>query len=128
MIAAIAYAMGAPGGAGQGQGGGGGASGLIMMAVIFAIFYFILIRPQQKKMKEHKKMVEELKKGDEIITGGGIYAIVENVSPDTLTVKIAEGTKVKITRGSVAHIITRGERQAEGINPRVWREALSTNF
>ena len=64
-----------------------------MMVVIFAIFYFILIRPQQKKMKEHKKMVEELKKGDEIVTGGGIYGMVENVAPDTLTVKIAEGTQ-----------------------------------
>lgn len=105
MLASIAYAMGAPGDAGQG-GGAGGASGLIMMVAIFAIFYFILIRPQQKKMKEHKKMVDDLKKGDEIVTGGGIYGIVENVSPDTVTVKIAEGTKVKITRGSVAHVIT----------------------
>jgi preprotein translocase subunit YajC len=106
-----AYAMGAPGGA-QGQ-GGGGASGLIMMVVIFAIFYFILIRPQQKKMKEHKKMVDDLKKGDEIITGGGIYGVVEGVSPDTLTVKIAEGTKVKITRSSVAHILTEKEKTKE---------------
>ncbi len=57
--------------------GGGGYQGLIMMVVIFAIFYFILIRPQQKKMKEHKKMVEELKKGDEIVTSGGIYGTVE---------------------------------------------------
>ena len=105
MLASIAYAMGAPGSAAQAQ-SGGGASGLIMMVVIFVIFYFILIRPQQKKMKEHKKMVEELKKGDEIITGGGIYGVVENVSTDTITVKIAEGTKVKITRGSVAHVIT----------------------
>jgi preprotein translocase subunit YajC len=105
MFTAIAYAMGAPGDAAQSQ-GGGGASGLIMMVIIFAIFYFILIRPQQKKMKEHKKMVEDLKKGDEIITGGGIYGTVENVSPDTLTIKIAEGTKVKVTRGSVAHVVT----------------------
>ncbi len=105
MLTAIAYAMGAPGDASQAQ-GGGGASGLIMMVVIFAIFYFILIRPQQKKMKEHKKMVDDLKKGDEIITGGGIYGVVENVAADTLTVKIAEGTKVKITRGSVAHVLT----------------------
>ena len=104
MITALAYAMGAPGDAAA-QGGGGGASGLIMMVVIFAIFYFILIRPQQKKMKEHKKMIDELKKGDEIITGGGIYGVVENVTPDTVTVKIAEGTKVKITRSSVGHII-----------------------
>jgi preprotein translocase subunit YajC len=102
--------MGAPGGA-EGAPAGGGASGLIMMAVIFAIFYFILIRPQQKKMKEHKKMVDELKKGDEIITGGGIYGTVEGVAPDTLTVKIAEGTKVKITRGSVAHVITEGQEK-----------------
>jgi len=112
MLASIAYAMGSPGSAGQSS-GGGGASGLIMMVVIFAIFYFILIRPQQKKMKEHKKMVDDLKKGDEIITGGGIYGIVENVSPDTLTVKIAEGTKVKITRGSIAHVVRPEEEKKD---------------
>ena len=79
MFIATAYAMGASGGD-AGAPAGGGASGLIMMAVIFAIFYFILIRPQQKKMKEHKKMVDDLKKGDEIITGGGIYGTVESVA------------------------------------------------
>jgi preprotein translocase subunit YajC len=78
-----------------------------MMVVIFAIFYFILIRPQQKKMKEHKKMVEELKKGDDVIVGG-IYGTVENATPgsDTLTVKIADGVKIKVLRSSVAHSIT----------------------
>jgi preprotein translocase subunit YajC len=96
--------MGAPGGAGA-QGAGGGFSSLIMMVVIFAIFYFILIRPQQKKMKEHKKLVEELKKGDRIVTSGGIYGTVENTTPETLTVKIAEGVKVKITRGSVGAVV-----------------------
>jgi preprotein translocase subunit YajC len=104
MFITEAYAMGAPGGAGA-QGGGGGFSSLIMMVVIFAIFYFILIRPQQKKMKEHKKLVEELKKGDRIVTSGGIYGTVENSTPETLTVKIAEGVKVKITRGSVAAVV-----------------------
>ena len=108
MFIATAYAMGAPGGDAGAQ-SGGGASGLIMMAVIFAIFYFILIRPQQKKMKEHKKMVDELKKGDEVIIGG-IYGTVENASPgsETMTVKIADGVKVKVIRGSVAHVITEG--------------------
>ncbi len=110
MFISTAYAMGAPGGA-AGQGGGGAASSLIMMVVIFAIFYFILIRPQQKKMKDHKKMVDDLKKGDEIITAGGIYGIVEGVAPDTLTVKIAEGTKVRITRGSVAQVITEEKKE-----------------
>jgi preprotein translocase subunit YajC len=112
MFVATAYAMGAPGGA-AGQQGGGGFSGLIMMLVIFAIFYFILIRPQQKKMKEHKKMVEELKKGDNIITAGGIIGMVEGVTPEKLTVKIAEGVKVKITRSSVAHVITAEEAAKE---------------
>jgi len=99
MFIETAYAMGAPGDAGQGA--GGGSAGLIMMVAIFAIFYFLLIRPQQKKMKEHKKMVDDLKKGDKIITG-----IVEGVNPNTLSVKIAEGTKVKITRGSIAAVLT----------------------
>ena len=96
MFIETAYAMGASGGAGA-QGGGGGA-GLVMMAAIFAIFYFLLIRPQQKKMKDHKLMVEKLKKGDRIVTAGGMYGTVEGVSPQTLTVKISEGTKVKLTR------------------------------
>ncbi len=111
MFIATAYAMGAPGDAGQG--GGGGAQGLIMMVVIFAIFYFVLIRPQQKKMKEHKKLVEDLKKGDEVITAGGIYGTVEGLAPDTLTVKIAEGTKVKITRSSVAGVVTEKDKAKE---------------
>ncbi len=107
MFIETAYAMGAPGGAGA-QGGGGGA-GLVMMAAIFAIFYFLLIRPQQKKMKDHKLMVEKLKKGDRIVTAGGIYGTVEGVSPQTLTVKISEGTKVKLTRSSVATVVTTEE-------------------
>lgn len=105
MFIATAYAMGAPGGGAAAPAGGGGYSSLIMMVVIFAIFYFILIRPQQKKMKEHKKMVEELKKGDRIVTSGGMYATVENTTAETLTVKIAEGVKVKITRGSVGAVV-----------------------
>ena len=112
MLIATAYAMGAPGGAAAQQ-TGGGFSGIIMMVAIFAIFYFILIRPQQKKMKEHKKMVDELKKGDEIITAGGMYGTVEGVAPETLTVKIAEGTKVKITRGSIAAVVTEKDKPKE---------------
>ncbi len=110
MLIATAYAMGAPGG-GDAAAGGGGFSSLIMMIIIFAIFYFILIRPQQKKMKEHKKMVEELKKGDRIITSGGMYATVENATPNTLTVKIAEGVKVKISRGSVGTVVKPDEEK-----------------
>ena len=112
MFESIAYAMGAPGGA-AGQPAGSGFSGLFMMVIIFGIFYFILIRPQQKKAKEHKKMVEELKKGDKIITQGGIYGMVEGAGVNTLTVKIAEGTKVKIARSSVATVLTEEEASKE---------------
>jgi len=104
MFIATAYAMGAPGGDPAAQ-QGGGYQGIIMMVVIFAIFYFIMIRPQQKKMKEHKKMLDAIKKGDEIITAGGIYGNVESVNADTLTIKIAEGVKIKITRGSVGDVV-----------------------
>ena len=82
-----------------------------MMLAIFAIFYFLLIRPQQKRMKEHKKMVEDIKKGDRIVTAGGIYGTIENVSPNTLTVKISEATKVKITRSSVGGVVKEGEEK-----------------
>jgi len=112
MFIATAYAMGASGDAAQ-QGGGGGFGGLIMMAVIFGIFYFILIRPQQKKMKEHKKMVDELKKGDKIITSGGIFGTVVGVETNTLKVEIADGVRVKIGRSSVGTILTEEEANKE---------------
>ncbi len=109
MFESIAYAQGAPAAAPAGS----AYSSIIMMVIIFAIFYFILIRPQQKKMKEHKKMVDDLKKGDRIITAGGIYGMVENASANTLTVKIAEGVKVKITRGSIGSVLTEEEANKE---------------
>jgi preprotein translocase subunit YajC len=114
MFIATAYAMGASGGdaAAQGQGGGGGF--MVVMIVIFAIMYFLVIRPQQKQIKQHKKMVEELKKGDEVVVGG-IYGTVENATPgsDALTVKIAEGVKVKVLRGSVAAVVTDKDKAKE---------------
>ena len=112
MFVSIAHAMGAPGGA-AGQQGGGGFSGLFMMLIIFGIFYFILIRPQQKKMKEHKKMVEQLKKGDKVVTSGGIYGTVVGVGADTLKVEIADGVKVKIARSTVGTVLTEEEASKE---------------
>jgi preprotein translocase subunit YajC len=91
------------------QGRQAGRIGLIKMVDFRDLYY----PASQKKMKEHKKMVDELKKGDEIITGGGIYGTVEGVTPDTLTVKIAEGTKVKITRSSVGHVLTEKDKPKE---------------
>ena len=112
MFVETAYAMGTSGGA-AGQQGGGGFSGLFMMLVIFGIFYFILIRPQQKKMKEHKKLIEGLKKDDKVITAGGMYAVVKGTTANTLTVEIADGVRVKISRSSVGTVLTDEEAAKE---------------
>ena len=87
----IAYAMGT-GGAG-GAGGGGGFSAFVPLILMFVIFYFLLIRPQQKKQKLHREMLENLKKGDRIITGGGIHGRITGLSDTTLTVEMASPVK-----------------------------------
>ncbi|BBO72739.1 hypothetical protein DSCW_01560 [Desulfosarcina widdelii] len=99
----IAYAMGQGGAAAQG--GSGGFASFIPLILMFVIFYFLLIRPQQKKTKEHKQMIENLKTGDRIITSGGLHGRVTGVSESTLTVEIAEKVRVKVNRGSVSGIM-----------------------
>jgi preprotein translocase subunit YajC len=103
MFLDTAYAMAPP--AGQ-QGGGAGSmlTSFLPLILIFIIFYFLLIRPQQKRAKEHKQMLESIKKGDKIITSGGIYGVVESVGTNTLTVKIAENVKVKFGKGNIAAV------------------------
>ncbi|HPS20203.1 MAG TPA: preprotein translocase subunit YajC [Candidatus Omnitrophota bacterium] len=73
--------------------------------LIFVIFYFILIRPQRKSQLEHEKMLQGVKKNDEIITSGGIYGVVLNVQSDTLTVRVDDDVKIKITRNAVAQLV-----------------------
>ena len=80
------------------------AGTFIQLGLIFLIFYFLLIRPQQKKIKQHEAMVGALKKGDHIITGGGIYAKADD--PMDLTVEIAEGVNVVINRATVREVLT----------------------
>ena len=101
------------------QAAGGASGGAIMQFVplilIFAIMYFLLIRPQQKKVKEHQKMVSELRRGDQIVTQGGIIAKVTKVKDEgELEVEIAEGTKVRIVRGTVAQVLSKTEPASEG--------------
>jgi len=95
----LAYAMGTGGGTG-GQGGGFGA--FIPLILMFAIFYFLLIRPQQKKAKLHKEMIASLKKGDRVVSSGGLHGVITGISDDVVTVEIAPKVRVKISRGSVA--------------------------
>ncbi len=77
---------------------------IMPIVFIFTIFYFLLIRPQQKKQKEHKKMVSELKKNDEVVTNGGMHGTVVNVKDSTLILKIDENVKVEINKSAVAYL------------------------
>ncbi len=95
----IAYAMG-QGGEAAGQ-GAGGFTGFIPLILMFVIFYFLLIRPQQKKTKTHREMVSSLRKGDRIITTGGLHGRITGLDETTLTVEIADKVRVKVARGNV---------------------------
>lgn len=77
---------------------------LMPLIFIFAIFYFLLIRPQQKKQKEHEKMISGLKKNDEVVTNGGIHGTIVNVKDTTFTLKIDENVKVEINKNAIAYL------------------------
>lgn len=80
---------------------------LIQLGLIFVIFYVLLIRPQQKKIKQHEAMLNSIKKGDEVITGGGVYAkVVDDSDAYDLVVEIAEGVKVKVNRATIRELLT----------------------
>ena len=93
----------------QGSEGQAGTLELILpLLLMFAIFYFLLIRPQQKKAKEHKNMVTALGKGDEIITNGGLLAKITDMDDNFMTCQIAYNVEVKIQRHAVASVLPKG--------------------
>jgi preprotein translocase subunit YajC len=99
ILSDIAYALGTGGGA-SGQGGSFGA--LVPLILMFAIFYFLLIRPQQRKQKEHRRMLGNLKKGDRVITSGGLYGRITGITDTVVTLEISEKVRVKVGRGNIA--------------------------
>ncbi len=94
----------------QGAGGaqGGGLSLIIMMVLFFGIMYFMLIRPQQKRTRDHRKMIEELAKGDEVVTNGGTLGRITHVGGQFLTVEVAEGVAIKVQKHAVAAVMPKG--------------------
>lgn len=97
-MVSTAYAMAGGGAAGSQQ---NPYSGIIMLVIMFAIFYFLLIRPQQKRAKQHKQLVESLKVGDQVTTAGGMHGRISSIQDDTVTIEIATGVKVKFNRSSI---------------------------
>ena len=86
---------------------------LVPVVAIFAIFYFLLIRPQQQQQKEHDKMLAGLKKGDRILTNGGFYGIITALKGQDLEVKVSENVKLLVARSAIARLAPEGEAVAE---------------
>ncbi|MFN3273160.1 MAG: preprotein translocase subunit YajC [Paracoccus sp. (in: a-proteobacteria)] len=96
----------------QAAGGAGGAAAFaqfIPLILIFAIMYFLMIRPQQKRLKTHREMVGALKKGDHVVTQGGILGKVTSVRDDELEVEISQGVRVRVVRSTVAQVVNKTE-------------------
>lgn len=97
----------------QGAGGGGGSDFLVQLfplVLIFIVFYFLLIRPQQAKMRAQKEMLAGVKRGDRVVTGGGIIGLVTKViGENELQVELAEGVRVRVIKQTITDILTRGE-------------------
>jgi len=104
MFATPAYAQAAGGGL------GGGLAGMAPLILIFGIMYFLMIRPQQKKIKAHQAMVAALRKGDQVVTSGGIVGKVTKVNADNeIEVEIASGVKVKVVQSTISHVLNKTE-------------------
>ena len=93
----------------SGGGGMGGLESLLPLVLIFVVFYFLLIRPQQKKQKQHRAMLEALRRGDRVVTAGGIIGTITKSSETELTVEITEGVKVKVMRGMISDVLAKTE-------------------
>src|ERR687891_2569177 len=109
MFIAPAYAQagGAP--------GGFDLISLMPLLLIFVVFYFLLIRPQQKKMKQHREMIGALKRGDRVLTAGGIIGTVVKIEEDnTLLVEIAKDIRVRVARGTISELLTKPAHAAKG--------------
>lgn len=107
MFITPAYAQGA-------AGGGDFFVTLLPFLLIFVIMYFLIIRPQQKRMKDHREMVSGVRRGDTVVTAGGVIGKVTKVVDDTeLQVEIADGVRVKLVRGTITDVRTKGEPVAD---------------
>lgn len=86
----------------------GGFGSILIMAVLFGLFYFLLVRPQSKRVKEHRDMVSQLSVGDEVVTGGGIVGAITKVAESFVTLEIAQGVQVNVQKGSVNNVLPKG--------------------
>jgi len=112
-------AYGPTGGAtGQGTGSGSPMSLIFMVIAIFAVMYFLMIRPQQRQKKQHQSMLSQISKGDKIVTAGGLHGTVTGVKDTSVIVKIADNVKVEINRSAVSQIVSSKASKAQTAQPK----------
>ena len=117
IIGALSIYLSVSGCAPGAEGGGSSPLAFLPFVLIFVVFYFLILRPQQKQGKERKRMLSELKRGDDIVTSGGIYGKITNVAEDDLiTLEIAKGVSIKITRSGIAGLQPSAEEPKGGKN------------
>lgn len=104
-------AMAAPQNAGAGSQQGSWFSTLIPLVVIFAIFYFLMIRPQQKQQKKHREMLGALKRGDKVVTRGGVIGTIHAIADNVVTLEVADNVRIKFSRDAIAGV--QGAQTAE---------------
>jgi len=104
----IAYAQAIPGIGGPGQ-----MLSFLPLVLIFVIFYFLLIRPQQKKAKQHQEMLGKLKKNDEVMTSGGIYGRVISLADNVVTLEVAPNVRIRVNRPQISIVITNEKTPAK---------------
>jgi len=102
LIAVVFLAGCVPGAAPSGGQSGGDWTMIIFLVAIFAIFYFLMIRPQRKRQQTQKKMMQDLNKGDKIVTIGGIYGVIESVTEDSFVIKVESGATIRMARHAIA--------------------------
>ncbi|RNF86292.1 preprotein translocase subunit YajC [Montanilutibacter psychrotolerans] len=89
-------------------GGMGGGMGLLMPIVLIAVMYFLMIRPQMKRTKEHRAMLEKLAKGDEVLTNGGIAGVVTEIGENFITVEVATNVQIRVQKGAIGNVLPKG--------------------
>jgi len=92
---------------------GGGTEMFIMIGIFFAIMYFMIIRPQQKRAKEHQNLIGSLSKGDEVETSGGMLGKIANVGDNSLQIEIADGVTIKLQKNSISKVLPKGSLKQE---------------
>ena len=93
---------------GGAEGGAGSFLSFLPLILIFIVFWFMIIRPQKKQQDQRKSMIEAIKRGDKIITSGGLFATVKDVKADRVVATIAEGVKVEVSKGSITAVVEEG--------------------